>query len=102
MTSLSLWKRTLDVEFIFSVTSDGCKKKWTLYKGYQDAQDKQQTQYQLVYKWNMLTHAFGLENCHKFALNCSTMLILGDRVTRARCSRSSVETSQKCVTIKGA
>ena len=42
MTSLSLWKRTLDVKFICSVTSDGCKKKWTLYQGHQDAQDKQQ------------------------------------------------------------
>ena len=43
MTSLSLWKRTIDVKFICSVTSDGCKKKWTLYQGHQDAQDKQQT-----------------------------------------------------------
>ena len=31
------------------------KKKWTLYQGYQDAQDKQQTQYQLVHrsKWKI-------------------------------------------------
>ena len=43
MTGLSLWKRTIDVKFICSVTSDCYKKKWTLYQGHQDAQDKQQT-----------------------------------------------------------